>query len=530
MTRLAPTPSTAPDDDPLADWLLAREAANGTAGGSPQPLGARLAQGLREAVLQGVVSAGQRLPATRALAQRLGVARNTLVAVYAQLAAEGFVVAGQGSGTYACRVAPERVVPRPGAPVAGVVPLAAPALSARGRRYQAHPLHRFWSRQPFCPGGFDAELFPHALWNRLLAQPLRRADAALLGMGEPGGAPALREAIAQHVRATRGVRCAAQQVIVTDSTAQSLDLIARLLCDPGDRVWIENPCYWGASQALADLGLALQPIDVDDDGLPLPPAAPAPSAPAAAARLAYLTPSHQFPTGAVMPLARRLDWLAHAREHGTLLIEDDYDSEYRYTGMPFPALQGLDADMGGGGRVLYLGSFSKTMYPGIRVGFMVVPAALAGVFGDASADFYRDGDQLVQQALARFIAEGHYASHVRALRREYGARREALVQALWQSVPDLLARPAPQAAPLRILGGARGVHLALALPDTVDDQALAARCRALGVGVIPLSVYCVGRRRSGLVLSYADAGTALIGRLVHRLAPALRRAIGTTPA
>lgn len=514
----------------LAAWLATRSEA-----APDQALGARLAQGLREAVLQGVIAAGQRLPATRALAMRLGVARNTLVAVYSQLATEGFVVAGQGSGTYACRVMPERVstrLVRPAqAKTARRAALPAPALSARGQRYQAHPLHRFWSRQPFCPGLFDTELFPHALWNRLLARPLRRPDAALLGAGEPGGLPALREAIAQHVRATRGVRCDATQVIVTDSTAQSLDLIARLLCDHGDRVWIENPCYWGAGQALADLGLTLQPIDVDDDGLPLPPdaGAPARGAPrtqaAQATRLAYLTPSHQFPTGAVMPLARRLDWLAHARTHGTLLIEDDYDSEYRYTGMPFPSLQGLDADMGGGGRVLYLGSFSKTMYPGIRVGFLVVPAALAGVFGDASADFYRDGDQLVQQALARFIAEGHYASHVRALRREYGARREALVQSLWQAVPELLAEPTH----LRILGGARGVHLALALPGLIDDQALAARCCALGVTVIPMSVYCVGARRGGLVLSYVGAGLDRIGPLVQRLAPVLRRALGAAP-
>lgn len=502
--------------DTLADWLAAREAS-----APGQPLGARLAQGLREAVLQAVVAPGQRLPATRALAARLGVARNTVVAVYAQLAAEGFVVAGQGSGTYACRVAPERVSGASArkAQAKAVRPstLPAPALAARGRRYQSHPLHRFWGRQPFCPGGFDAGLFPHALWNRLLAQALRRQDAALLAAGEPGGLPALREAVAQHVRATRGVRCEARQVIITDSTAQSLDLIARLLCDPGDRVWIENPCYWGASQTLADLGLTLQPIDVDDDGLPLP--APARNAPPA--HLAYLTPSHQFPTGAVMPLARRLEWLAHARTHGTLLIEDDYDSEYRYTGMPFPSLQGLDAEMGSAGRVLYLGSFSKTMYPGIRVGFLVVPAALAGVFADASADFYRDGDQLVQQALARFIADGHYASHVRALRREYGARREALVQALWRAVPELLA----EAGRLRILGGARGVHLALALPAAVDDQALATRCRALGVTVIPLSVYCVGARRSGLVLSYAGVQAPQIEALVDRMAPALRRAL-----
>ncbi|MGM9491761.1 PLP-dependent aminotransferase family protein [Ideonella sp. YS5] len=500
--------------DSLAEWLAGRPTAAG------QTLGARLAQGLREAVLQGVVAPGQRLPATRALAERLGVARNTLVAVYAQLAAEGFVVAGQGSGTYACRVTPEQVSARPAskaAPAPGR--LTAPALSARGRRYQGHPLHRFWARQPFCPGGFDAELFPHALWNRLLAQPLRQADAALLAAGEPGGAPALREAIAQHVRTTRGVRCESRQVIVTDSTAQSLDLIARLLCDPGDAVWIENPCYWGASQALADLGLSLQAMDVDDDGMPVPPA-PARGAPRP--RLAYLTPSHQFPTGAVMPLARRLDWLAHAREHGTLLVEDDYDSEYRYTGMPFPSLQGLDSDTAGGQRVLYLGSFSKTMYPGIRVGFLVVPAGLASVFGDASADFYRDGDQLVQQALARFIAEGHYGSHVRALRREYGARREALVQALWRAVPELMADPSR----LRLLGGARGVHLALALPARVDDQMLATRCAALGVSVIPLSAYCVGRSHRGLVLSYAGCAPERIAPLVGRLAPALRATLG----
>lgn len=513
--------SSAPADllETLADWLaprLAREPG--------QPLGARLTQGLREAVLQGTVPAGARLPATRALAARLGVARNTLVAVYAQLSAEGFVVAGQGSGTYACRVMPEHVPAGSSRAAPRWPPAPPPALSARGQRFRDHPLHRFWSQQPFCPGLFDAGLFPHALWNRLMAQPLRRTDAALLGMGEPGGAPALREAIARHVGSTRGVRCEARQVIITDSTAQSLELIGRLLCDPGDAVWVENPCYWGASQALADLGLALHPLDVDDDGLPV---APAPAAGRPAPRLAYLTPSHQFPTGAVMPLARRLEWLAHARQHGTLLVEDDYDSEYRYTGMPFPALQGLDADTAdGGGRVLYLGSFSKTMYPGIRVGFLVVPPALAEVFADASADFYRDGDQLVQLALARFMTDGHYAAHVRALRREYGARREALVQALWAEVPALLAEPTR----LRVLGGARGVHLTLGLPDGVDDQAVATRCRALGVTVVPMSVYCVGRMRPGLVLSYAGVPVAQIAPLVQRVAAVLRQALHRPPA
>lgn len=491
----------------MADWLSARMQA--------QPgltLGASLALALREGVLQGALAAGERLPSTRWLAERLGVARNTVVAVYAQLMDEGVLVAGQGSGTFVSQALVER--PATAASVVAQQAAAALPLSARGLRYQRHPIHRFWSKEPFCPGGFDASLFPHALWNRLLAQSLRQTDAGQLGGGEPGGAPALREAIAQHVRTTRGVRCAPRQIIITDGTAQSLELIARLLCDPGDRVLVENPCYWGASQTLSDLGLQLEPVDVDSDGLPLPPRRSG-----ARPRLVYLTPSHQFPTGAVMPLARRLQWLAHAREHGLLLVEDDYDSEYRYTGKPFPSLQGLDTEVDAGAHVLYLGSFSKTMYPGIRVGFMVVPPSLAEVFGQASADFYRDGDQLVQQGLARFMSEGHYATHVRALRREFGARRHALVAALQQQLPDLLA----PAGPLRLMGGERGVHLTLGLPDTVDDQALALACRAQGVTLVPLSVYCVGRVQRGLVMSFAASPVDQLEGLVRRMAATLHQ-------
>ncbi|MDT8989628.1 PLP-dependent aminotransferase family protein [Curvibacter sp. APW13] len=493
----------------LATWLSARLRAQ-----PGQPLGTALAQALRDGVLQGALAGGQRLPSTRWLGERLGVARNTIVAVYAQLTDEGVLVAGLGSGTFVSQALPARV---PASPTE-VAPHAtqAPLLSARGQRYQNHPIHRFWSKEPFCPGGFDASLFPQALWNRLLAQSLRQTDAGLLGAGEPGGAPALRIAIAEHIRTSRGVRCEPRQIIITDGTAQSLELIARLLCDPGDRVWVENPCYWGASQTLSDLGLQLEPLDVDDDGLPLPP-----SRTALRPRLAYLTPSHQFPTGAVMPLARRLQWLAHAREHGLLLVEDDYDSEYRYTGKPFPSLLGLDNEVDGGEHVLYLGSFSKTMYPGIRVGFMVVPPTLAEVFGQASADFYRDGDQLVQQGLARFMAEGHYATHVRALRREFGARRQALVAALHQHLPQLIT---PE-GPLRLLGGERGVHLTLGLPDAVDDQALALACRAQGVTVVPLSVYCVGNIHCGLVMSFAASPIDQLEALVARMAPALRQCL-----
>jgi len=502
-----------PPTDSLGEWLL-RHRAN-TQG---LPLGTALAQGLREAIHQGVVAPGQRLPASRALALHVGVARNTLVAVYAQLEAEGFVVAGQGSGTYVRKVVQERVtspIHRRG--VTAPAPAPAPVLSARGKRYLSDPLHRFWVERPFCPGLFNEDLFPQALWNRLLAQMLRTPDAAQLRSGSQGGAPALRAAVARHVHATRGVRCEPSQVVMTDGTAQSLALVSRLLCDPGDQVWVEDPCYWGASRTLADQGLSLQPLPVDNDGATLPPEPPPNTK---APRLAYLTPSHQFPTGATMPLERRQAWLAYARSHGTLLLEDDYDSEFRYNGMPFPSLQGLDVDTGEGHCVIYLGSFSKTMFPGIRLAFLIVPPALAQLFSAASADYDRDGDQLLQAAMARFIDDGHFAAHVRKLRREYGSRREALVQALHSHVPELSGHESV----MRVLGGWRGVHLTLELPAHVDDKAVAHECATRGVTVLPLSIYDVARHSSGLVLSYSGVARDDIEPLVARIAPVLRSA------
>jgi GntR family transcriptional regulator/MocR family aminotransferase len=494
----------------LADWL--QQAWTQPTAGAAAPIGVRLTQLLRRAILDRVVPPAHRLPSTRALAQALRIARNTVVPVYEQLRAEGFVVAGPGSGTYVCRIAPD-ALPAAASPASAFAEPAAPlAFSRRGRRYHSHPLHEFWSRQPFCPGQFDFALFPHRLWNRLLQRQLRRADPVQLEQGVPGGAPELRQAIAEHVRATRGVRCAPDQVIITDGTGESIDLVARLMCDPGDAVLLEDPGYWAATQVLSDHGLRLQPMPVDAHGLPVPALRKGRRAP----RLAYLTPSNQFPTGGVMPLARRLEWLRFAARHDTLLLEDDYDSEYRYEGAPFPSLQGLD----GAGRVIYLGSFSKTVYPGIRVAFLVVPQGLQKVFADASADFYRDGDQIVQQVLADFMREGHYAAHVRTLRREYALRRDAMLQALTRTLPEEFA-----ARRLSVVSGARGVHLTLALPDAVDDRAVARDAIARGVTAIPLSVHAMRVRWRGLVLSFAATPVAHIAPLVELLAPALRNAL-----
>ncbi|MFL6628426.1 MAG: PLP-dependent aminotransferase family protein [Vitreoscilla sp.] len=514
---MASTAPTRLSGDALVGWLQ-HAWTHPADGEAALPLGARLTQQIRRAILERVVPPAHRLPSTRALAQALRLARNTVVPVYEQLRAEGFVVAGQGSGTYVCRIAPEAlpVTPKATQPADGPRAAAPLAFSRRGRRYHSHPLHEFWTRQPFCPGQFDFELFPHRLWNRLQQRQLRRADPIQLEQGEPGGAPELRQAIAEHVRATRGVRCAPDQVIITDGTGESIDLVARLMCDPGDAVLLEDPGYWAATQVLSDHGLRLRPAPVDAHGLPVPVLRQGERAP----RVAYLTPSNQFPTGGAMPLARRLEWLQFAARHGTLLLEDDYDSEYRYEGAPFPSLQGQDA----AGRVIYLGTFSKTVYPGIRVAFLVVPQGLQRVFADASADFYRDGDQIVQQVLADFMREGHYAAHVRTLRREYALRREAMLRALAQALPREFATQR-----LSVVSGARGVHLTLALPDDVDDRAVARTAMAHGVTAIPLSVYAMRVGWRGLVLSFAATPVGRIAPLVETLAPVLRNAVARKP-
>ncbi len=479
-------------------------------------LGMFIAQGLREAILQGLVKAGERLPASRVFAEQLNVARNTMIAAYAQLQAEGFVVAGQGSGTYVCKVVPERVSTLQWGTRSGEGMVTnPPKLSARGLNYWSDPLHSFWIEQPFCPGQFCEDRFPLATWNKVLTKCVRDLGTQVLRSGSAGGVPLLREAIARHVKATRGVRCTAQQIIITDGTAQSLTLIGKLLTDAGERVWLEDPCYWGASRTLSGLGLQLEGLDVDSDGAVLP------SSSGDVPRMVYLTPSNQFPTCAVMSLARRRQWLNFARSNGVLLLEDDYDSEFRFNGEPFPSLQGLDVETGSGNSVIYLGSFSKTMFPGIRLGFIIVPEGLAELFAAAGADFDRDGDQLLQSTMARFILDGHYASHVRLLRQEYGARREVLVRSLYEHLPACMATDSP----IQILGGPRGVHLTLSFPAQVDDQQVARACAERGVTVIPLSVYAVRRTHSGVVLSYAGTNVEDIQPLVGLIAPVLARLV-----
>ena len=395
------------------------------AGSDANPLFRQIYTRLRDAVLDGTLPGGHRLPSARTLAGDLGVSRNTVEAAFSQLVAEGFVTRRVGAGSYVARAVPEpdRRPRRPrGAPNAAArtaVPAPPPALSARGRLLAtAGAGVEAASPRVFAPCVPSLEDFPVQTWNRLVARRARRAGHELLSKADPAGYRPLREAVAAHLGAARGVRCEWRQVVVLTSTQQAMDLAARLALDPGDQAWIEDPGYLGARAALRAAGAQTVPVPVDAEGLDVS----AGEALAPRARLAYVTPSHQYPLGATLSLARRLQLLNWAGRAGAWILEDDYDSEFRFAGRPLAAVQGLDTE----GRVLYAGTFNKVMFPSLRLAYLVVPPALVDAFVAARA--LSDGcpPALTQAALADFIEQGHFAAHVRRMRAIYQERRDAL--------------------------------------------------------------------------------------------------------
>ncbi len=474
------------------------------------PLFQQLYDGLRAAILAGALAPGGRLPATRGLARELGVSRNTVLNAYEQLLAEGYLEGKAGSGTYVPQTLPDELLQaRRADGEQGRQTAGQRSLSRRGELLARTPVsvargdprdHR-----PFRSGvpAFDA--FPFATWGRLAARRLRRPPPELLGYGDPAGYRPLREAIAAHLATARAVRCEPEQVIVVNGTQQAVDLAARLLLDPGDVAWVEEACYPGTRGALHAPGVRLVPVPVDDDGLDV--AAGAALCPAA--RMAYVTPSHQYPLGVTMGLARRLALLEWARRADAWVLEDDYDSEFRYAGRPLAALQGLDRD----GRVIYLGTLSKVLFPSLRMGYLVVPPGLAGPFARARALADRHSPTLAQAVVADFMAEGHFVRHVRRMRTLYAERQEALLRAARRELGGLL-EVAPAETGLQLVGW---------LPEGCDDRAVSEAARAAGVETAPLSAYhAVSTRRRGLLLGYAGFEPRLIRDGVRRLAAALR--------
>jgi GntR family transcriptional regulator/MocR family aminotransferase len=309
----------------------------------------------------------------------------------------------------------------------------------------------------------------------------------------------------------RSVPLDVDQVIITSGTQQSLELCAQLLADHGDTVWLEDPAYWGAVKAFMATGLSPHAVKVDQHGM-----APAASDERSPPRLIYTTPSHQYPTGAVMSLARRQQILSIARTHNAWVLEDDYDSEFRFSGPPLSSLAGLDQDE----RVLYMGSFSKVLYPGLKLGYLVVPKRLVTSFKQAHYDLNRPGQMPLQAALAEFIELGHFASALRRARHSYAQRRQCLLEAL----APCLGKKA------QITGAEQGLHLCLRLPDTVDDKAIAQRLATLGLTVRPLSAYCLERTDAkGLVIGYGYAPLTEIERWGPVLSKALLAELARTP-
>ena len=445
---------------------------------SPVAMHRQLYESLRDAILGARLRPERRLPATRALASHLGVSRTTVALAYDQLRAEGYLRGRERSGTFVARTLPDdtmrvkgatrRKVPAPERPaVRGV-------LSVRGLHMGA--LHVSSSGTPaagiraFRYGTPALEAFPHELWRRLHARRWRGAARTHLGYGDPRGLDALREAIADYARVARGVRCSAAQVLVVSGSQQGLDLAARLLLDPGDEVWMEDPGYLGARSAFEAGGASVVPVPVDDEGLRVGDG----ESMAPRARLAYVTPSHQFPTGATMSVARRLALVSWARRSGAWILEDDYDSEFRFRGRPLPSLQGLADD----GPVVYMGTFSKTLFPALRLGYLIVPAHLTDAFANARAIMDRHSPTVDQYVLADFIAEGHYARHIRRVRELYAERQEILLRVLATELERELAPVAFNA----------GMHLVAWLREAgLSDAAVSALGDAEGVDATPLS-------------------------------------------
>ncbi|WP_322031029.1 PLP-dependent aminotransferase family protein [Paraburkholderia sp. J76] len=534
----------------LSDWLAQR-----LDRGSAQPVYRQLHKLLQHAILSRELPAGARVPSSRLLAAELGIARNTVTQVYEQLVLEGYVTSATGRGTFVADTSPDEIVgateigslqTRKTIDVSGAVlsapevatnsPAADPtrahaamapeastasgpeniaashtqrpaarALSVRGTRLIGSAGVSKRQGGAFMPGVPDVSRFPARVWTRLHNKYWRSLRPDLLTYAPGGGLALLRHVLADYLRTSRSVRCSPEQIIITTGIHQSIDLAVRLLSDPGDTIWTEDPCYWGVRSVLHVSGLNTRPVAVDSEGLN-PSAADFAAPPP---RLMLVTPSHQYPLGMVMSLARRRMLLEYARQHQCWIIEDDYDSEFRYGSRPLASLQGLDT----AGQVIYVGSFGKTLFPGLRVGYLVAPQALAESFATASAELYREGQLLQQAVLAEFIAEGHFTSHIRKMRALYGQRRQVLLDAVSRRYGDAL--PA--------MGGDAGLHVVMQLPDGSDDRAVAEAALARNIVVRPLSGYYSSRERAnpGLLIGYACVPDEEIAPAFDTLAEAI---------
>lgn len=476
---------------------------------SEAPLYRQIYETVRRSILSGEFQSGRQLPATRQLAKQLGVSRLTVINAYEQLYAEGYLESRTGAGTFVAEHLPEEFLNTPRLePLQSATEVAPRKLKFSGYgKTVARESRKILSYNRATPpvafqhGLAAVEDFPFDVWNKLSNKCYRALRRQTFGYGEPAGFAPLREAIAAHLKSIRAVNCSPEQVIITSGAQQAFDFIGRIFLERGAPVWIENPCYFGIKQSFQSFGAQFIPVPIDKDGFN-PAAALTQNS---AARLAYVTPSHQFPLGVTMSLARRLQLLEWAKNSEAWIIEDDYDSEFRYEGRPLPSLQGLDRD----GRVLYVGTFSKTIFPALRLGCLVVPKDLIEIFTAVRAVSGAHSPLVEQATLAEFINEGHFGRHVRRTRRLYEQRQEILVSEIKKHL----------AGQLEVRNLTPGMHIIGWLPDGVNDQFVAEQAARAGIRTGSISSHSLTETKpGGLILGYTAITEQQIKKGVKRLA------------
>jgi len=484
-----------------------------------EPLHRQIGEQVRHAILERRLAPGQRLPSSRLMANELDVARGTVLLAMDQLIAEGYVVAQAASGLSVATDLPDDMLMAPRGQPAGSTAAdrtAAPSLSRRARTVLRDAMPGFGFEDApiaFPTGQPDREAFPFALWARLLEREWRQPSWTVAGAPHPFGHAGLRAAIAAYLGTARGFTCAPESIVVTNGMRQSLSLLAWLVLDPDQAAWIEEPGYDGTREALALAGVRAAPIPVDDQGFSVERAIAAEPR----AKLAVVAPAHQFPLGTMLGLQRRLELLSWAERHEGWIAEDDFDGEYRYTGRPLAPLRALDRS----GRVAYLASFSKLLFPSLRLSYVVLPDALVPAAEQRMAMVPARASLIGQGALARFIADGHLATHLRRTRLLYAARQEALLAGIERHLARWL-ESAPDSA---------GMHLVArplaAIAPGFDDRAITVSAAQAGIAVSPLSACYAGRRRRhGLILSYAGTPEQEIDRACTTLARVLGASTG----
>jgi len=468
------------------------------------PLSRQLAAALREALGEGRIDAGARLPSSRALAAELGLARSTIVGVFEQLAAEGYIVGKPGSGYFAAVPLGETI------PQLRTDPAAPRPLSRHGERLRGYRAPSRPTPLPFELGYAEVDTGFIATWKRLASRVLSGRASIAWNYGDPQGEPKLRRAIADYLAAARGVRCRPEQIVLTSGTQQGLSLTVQMLIDPGATAWVEDPCYRATIDILRAAETQIVPVPVDDQGLDIAAGERHHGAPP---RLVYTTPSRQYPLGMAMPLPRRIALLNWAAQNGVWIVEDDYESEFQAPGRMLPSLQGLDR----AGRVIYLGTFSKLLFPSLRLGYAVLPEDLVAPFAGARHLADRQSSALIQAIMTEFMLDGHFARHLKRMRARYAERHCFLTEQLTRRLGDIIELSPTES----------GMYLTAWLPESWSDSETANALAKAGVVTVPLSALTLETaRRPGLVLGYTGHGEAATTRAVEVMAEVLLRQTG----